>query len=587
VPALLVLLAVVGVYSLLLDDRVDGQRFAVDGLSALGYVANWHFISSGQAYIDQFLQTTVSPLRHMWSLAIEEQFYLVWPLVVIAVAKLSGSRGAPEVRKRQFRRALIALCAVLGVLSFLRMLQIYTPTDINRVYYGTDSRAFIILIGAALAAITWGAPVVARRWRPPLVAVGGVAVVGLFVAVLSLDAESSWLYEGGYGLIALAMVLVLFAAAQPGRNPIARVLEVKPLVGLGLISYGVYLWHWPISLWLDEDGTGLDGIALFALRAAATLAVSIASYKLLEMPIRTGRLRISRGRPLLGPAVVVVAVATLLLVPALAFPTSREVPRVAPPASAVTQTEAGYEGTLRCDGGPTLPPLDRDLLIQVQGNSLAGEIRPCLAGIVGGPQGVEWETTDQPDEQLCKWYDEMAELARETRPDAALFFAFVAPEEFCGDWKAPLDELVKTWTDLGAHVYLVPSPWFIFGTGAEADVGWVPGAEWRHYTDLAAGDPDNITVLDAGRFIRTDKGEYVWRMPCLPGGEPGCDQDGTVGVRYIDGLHFCTDPDFAGHGCIGEHYQAGQRRGAASLAVDLVPSLQQLAAQPSTTGRQP
>ncbi len=104
--------------------------------------------------------------------------------------------------------------------------------------------------------------------------------------------------------------------------------------------------------------------------------------------------------------------------------------------------------------------------------------------------------------------------------------------------------------------------------------------------DLATGDPENITVLDAGKFVRTDKGEYVWRMPCLPGGEPGCDADGTVGVRYIDGLHFCTDPDFAGHGCIGEQHQAGQRRAAASLAVDLVPSLQQLAARPSSTGRQ-
>ena len=587
VPALLLLLLAVGIYSLVIDDRVDGQRFAVDGLASLGYVANWHFISSGQSYIDQFLQGAVSPLRHMWSLAIEEQFYLLWPLIVIGVAKLtggSGARGGRASRQRtQFRRALITLCTVLGLLSFVRMVMLFSPGgDINRVYYGTDGRAFIILIGAVLAALTWGAPVVARRWQGRVVVAGCVAAVGLAVALLSVTAETSWLYEGGYGLVALAMVAVLFAAAQPCANPIARLLELKPLVGLGLISYGVYLWHWPISLWLDEANTGLDGVALFAVRAVATLAVSLASYKLLEMPIRTGRISFRGSGRLVAAAAAVVSVAVLLLVPALAYPSTRTTPTAAPPAADVVSATAGYEAAPRCDGGTPLQPIDpdRELLVQLQGNSIGGEVRVCLAEIME-PAGVRFEKVDPPDWKLCDTIPGVKRQVRETRPDAAILMAFLSFNNRCPEtpWEDQVTELVHFWTANDVHVFLVPTPGFILGTPQEQEMGIDPAIEKAHYESLAADDPEHVTVLDAGSFVRTDTGEYVWRMPCLPEGEPGCSPDGTVGVRYVDGLHFCTDPGFAGHGCIGEEHMAGQRRASAALAVGIVPGLQELVAK--------
>jgi len=582
VPALLLVLTAVGVYTLLMDDRVDAQRFAVDGLSALGYVANWHFIESGQSYIDQFLQGAVSPLRHMWSLAIEEQFYLVWPLIVLGVVKLVPSRGTRVSRRRNaFRRTLITVCVVLGGLSFVRMLTLYSPDgDLNRVYYGTDSRAFIILIGAVLAAITWGAPAVARRWRTLIVLAGAVAAVGVVVAMLTLDVDDPWLYEGGYGLVALGMVAMLFAAAQPGANPIARLLEVRPLVGLGLISYGVYLWHWPISLWADESSTGLDGVALFALRSVLTLGVSLASYWLLEMPIRTGRLRIRRGRPLLTAAAVVVSVAVLLAVPALTFPTVRSIPTAAPAAAEVVGATSGYAAAPRCDGGPPVERIDpdRELLIQLEGNSLAGEIRSCLRDILR-PAGVRFETVNPPDFNLCREVPAITEQVRETKPDAAILLSFAAVDTTCGTWHDPVDRLVEMWIENGVHVFLVPSPPFIVGTPQEQEMGWAPDAEALYYLSLAERDPEHITVLDVGKFLRTDEGEYVWRMPCLPEGEAGCAPDGTVGVRYVDGLHFCTDPEFSGHGCIGEHHKAGQRRAAAAVAVDLIPKLRGIAAR--------
>jgi peptidoglycan/LPS O-acetylase OafA/YrhL len=579
-PALVLVLAVVGLYGLVFPDPVDGRRFAVDGLFSLGYVANWHFVASGQAYIDQFLNQSVSPLRHMWSLAIEEQFYLVWPLLVLGVTKLTGRRitGPSQARERRFRGALLALCAVLGVASFVRMITLYDggSGDLNRVYYGTDSRVFVILIGAVLAVLTFGAPTIARRLRSTAVVAGCIGAIALLVAAASFTAESPWLYEGGYGLVAIVMALVLLAACQPGGNPLSRLLGTRALVGLGLISYGVYLWHWPISLWITADGTGLGEPWLFLARAAVTLAASLASYVLVERPIRTGTLRFGFSRGTLAATGVVAALLVVLIVPVTAFPSVRTAPTTAAKRTEVVGVNASYEGAARCDGGPepTRVDPDRQLLIQLEGNSLAGEIRTCLAKIMQ-PRGVRFEKVDPPDFLLCDVLPDIAEQVQRTRPDAGLLFAFVTYETRCGEpWHRPVDDLVRIWRDAGMHVYLVPSPPFIEGTAQAQEFRTGPQREALHYRALAALDPEHITVLDAGTFVRTDAGEYVWRMPCLADGEPGCGEDGTVGVRYVDGLHFCTDPEFAGRGCVGAEHMGGQRRAAAALAQGLIASLE-------------
>jgi peptidoglycan/LPS O-acetylase OafA/YrhL len=580
VPALLLVLVAVAVYALLVPEQADGQRFGVDGLAALGYVANWRFISSGQSYIDQFLHQGPSPLRHTWSLAIEEQFYLVWPIVVLLVGLVVGrvSRRAPWWRGRRLQRAVLVLCLVLAAVSLARMASLQgAGEDLNRIYYGTDSRAFIILFGAALGALSAGAPVLRGALRRVAVGVGMVAAVALVVAVAWVTATSSWLYEGGYALVAVAMVLVLLAAAQPGSNPLARLLEARPIVGLGLISYGVYLWHWPISLWITGANTGLDDVSLFVTRAFATLAVAILSFFLLEQPIRTGRLRVTRGRSGVVTALVaVVSVACLLLVPALALSTTRTAPQTSAPASEVVDVRAGYAAAPRCDRvDHAAAPVEagRRLTIQLEGNSLAGEIRTCLRRIMA-PRGVRFETYNPPDFLICKELPGIRRQVQRTKPDAGILFAFVAYDGRCGEpWHWPVDELVKIWKQAGMHVYLVPSTPFAPGSPEADNLSEGPRQEAFYYQSLANADPEHVTILDAGAFVRSDTGQYLWRMPCLTGGEAGCAADGTVGVRYVDGLHFCTDPDFAGRGCELPRYQAGERRAAASVGIGLIRSL--------------
>jgi hypothetical protein len=379
------------------------------------------------------------------------------------------------------------------------------------------------------------------------------------------------------------MVVVLVAAAQPRRNPLAAFFEWRPLVGLGLISYGVYLWHWPIGLWITEANTGLDGPALFVARSALTLAAALASYFLVEMPIRRGALRrLGRVRSSVVPLAGVTAIVVLFLVPAKTFPSVATPPAHVKPTAGAAGVTAQYAAAPRCDGGPAPQPVNpsRKLRVQLEGNSIAGEIRTCLGQILEA-RNVRLEGVNPPGFLLCNVIPDIERQVKNpaTHPDAAVLFVLVAFDGRCGEpWHWPVDRLVSIWKKAGTHVYLVPSVPFVPGTKEAESLSPGPELEIEYYRKLAAEDPKHITFVDAGKFIRDTNGNYVWRMPCVPGGEPGCDEQGTVGVRYVDGFHFCTDPDFAAHGCAGAAQQAGERRGAASIASDLVPSLQALSA---------
>ena len=218
--------------------------------------------------------------------------------------------------------------------------------------------------------------------------IGTGCAIALVVVMTSITTESSWLYEGGYGLLALLMVVVLLGAAQPGVNPMARLFETRPLVGLGLISYGVYLWHWPISLWITADNTGLDGFALFAVRSVVTLAASLASYYLVEMPIRRGhwprlphlprqpRRRADRDRRRAGGVAGV---------PGTRVPVGRRPARGGERAPG--REPGGHRGirrraALRRWTGAHAAQAQPQLTVQLIGNSIAGEIKDCLGTIL-------------------------------------------------------------------------------------------------------------------------------------------------------------------------------------------------------------
>jgi hypothetical protein len=279
----------------------------------------------------------------------------------------------------------------------------------------------------------------------------------------------------------------------------------------------------------------------------------------------------------------VTALLVVLLVPALAFPSTPTAPTAPAPIGAGAVT-LQYATAPRCDGGPLPAPINRHrrLTVQLEGNSIAGEIRTCL-GTVLRARGATLEGVNPPGFLLCHEIPAIRDQVRATRPDAAILFAFVAYDPRCGQpWHWPVDELVATWKAAGTHVYLVPSVPFVQGTKEQQQLSVGPAEEALYYQQLADQDPAHVTLLDAGLFLRGVDGQYAWRMPCVAA-EPGCD-GGTVGVRYVDGFHFCTDPSFSAHGCVGVENQAGERRAAAAVATGLLPSLQVATAIRSSPG---
>ena len=281
-PALFVLLAGVALLLVLFATEGERARARGDALSTVGYVANWHRVFSDLGYWDIF--GTPSPLDHMWSLAIEEQFYVLWPVVVLFVLG------------RYSTRALGWVVAVGAAVSFGLLALYYSPTDTNRAYYGTDSRLGPTLLGAGLALLMAGR---ARRSAPPRPAVELAAVAALAVMTVSLfgvDGQASWYYRGGLVLFAAAATLVIAVVTGGPPGLVAKGLSVRPLAALGVISYGVYLWHWPLIVYLSPARVGVGGWRLAVVRIGATLAIAIASYVLIERPIRRGAFRAPRLR---------------------------------------------------------------------------------------------------------------------------------------------------------------------------------------------------------------------------------------------------------------------------------------------------
>ncbi|MDE3133827.1 MAG: acyltransferase, partial [Acidobacteriota bacterium] len=265
--------------------RDDLGRTRADALSALVYLTNWHEVIASHSYFNQFGRPSL--LQHLWSLAVEEQFYLFWPLLLIA--------GLRWLRPR----TIVALIAVFAAGSCALMWILYSPGgDPSRLYYGTDTRAFTLLIGALLAftvplgrSAPWLARAALRRWPggPAVVdAIGVAALVGVLVLFARVQDFDPWLYQGGFLLMAVAGAVLVAAVAQPGAL-LGRALGWGPLRWIGARSYGIYLWHWPI-MELTRPGVDvpLHGAPLIVLQAAATTAAAALSYRYVEMPVRTG-----------------------------------------------------------------------------------------------------------------------------------------------------------------------------------------------------------------------------------------------------------------------------------------------------------
>jgi peptidoglycan/LPS O-acetylase OafA/YrhL len=374
-----------------------------DVMGALGYVANWRFVLDHSTY--QAGYQAPSPLLHYWSLAIEEQLYLVLPLLVFVVA-----------RRGHARRRLGVVVSVLMVVSALATLAVGAGHDPNRVYFGTDTRMFELLAGVLLAVIV-GFPTAAVAWSPRrhravsvLGAVGLLATVGLWVTVAEGD---RWVYRGGlWGVAVLSAGTIVAATRGVGA---VGVLRWKPLVGLGRISYGVYVYHWPLFLLFDGQSTGLAGIRLIAVRLTVTALVAGVSYRCLELPFRQGRWRLSGLRlaciPAIGAALLVVAVvvasqassravaavskSTFVLSTPGSSPETQALAQKAPPPAGALPAGALPAGALPAASNPVAAP--RTVLFL--GDSLVFQAFPTLAARLHA-QGIEAKAIGGPGQSL-------------------------------------------------------------------------------------------------------------------------------------------------------------------------------------------
>ncbi len=268
-PALIVAILVIAIVeNILLDDALLRSSRRDELMAALFYVANWFFVVTDSSYFT--LYTDASPVRHTWSLAIEEQFYIGFPLLM--AFGLAANR----------RRWLRAFFAIGTVASIATMAVLYDPASASRAYYGTDSRIFQMLIGVLLA---WAMHVRADRAVFTMLGRATPALLATLGAMFVFISDQSAVYYYG-GAVAVAVVTAGLIVALETESPTKQLLASKPMTAIGLISYGVYLWHWPIILWL-RNNAGLEStLVVLAATIAATAAAAFISYQLVERPIR-------------------------------------------------------------------------------------------------------------------------------------------------------------------------------------------------------------------------------------------------------------------------------------------------------------
>ncbi len=309
-PALIVFLGLIVVYAAYVAEPDTLSTLRGDAFSTMAYVANWRFIFSDQSYFVHF--GPPSPLLHTWSLAVEEQFYLVWPALALWSLRRWGRRGVG-----------VAAALIAGGSALVTVVLADGGASVNRLYFGTDTRAQEVMIGALLAVVL---PTL-HRWhrarpRPTgvpssvMAASGLLGAAGLVWAAHSVDGQGGFLYHGGFAAIALCTVAVILVVVELPRSVLGRLLGMRGLGYIGLISYGLYLYHYPLFLIIDGQRTGQSGIALLALRLGATAAMAIVSYHLIELPVRNRR-RFSRRSVGLAGVLGAAALAFALVVATL------------------------------------------------------------------------------------------------------------------------------------------------------------------------------------------------------------------------------------------------------------------------------
>ena len=280
-PALVLMLATMIVWGAFFAPMTSRDDLRGDITGTLMYIANWHFIATS-SYFNA--RGEPSPLLHMWSLALEEQFYVLWPVTLFLVALL--------VRRARIRLTVVGGLATAAVLvSAWRLLSLWTGAG-DRAYMGTDSRMFEPLLGALLAVILVRHPHLgsSRTWNSALVLAGASIMVGGMLTLGSTDGPSRLYPRGGALVFALGTAALIWGVATRS-SPVSTTLALPPVAYLGRISYGIYIWHWPLIVWAALGWInlgGISGLERSVVLAAATVAIASLSYHAVEKPIRYG-----------------------------------------------------------------------------------------------------------------------------------------------------------------------------------------------------------------------------------------------------------------------------------------------------------
>jgi peptidoglycan/LPS O-acetylase OafA/YrhL len=283
-PALFVMLAIVTAWVTLFGPAQPDQ-FREGVISAIFYVNNWQQILADVSYFARF--EAEGPLDHLWSLSVEEQFYILWPFLLLGGVKLVRERPLPSgVRPR------LALLTIAGAIaSSILMAILYEPSfDPSRLYFGTDTRAGGLLFGAALAMV-WPSRKLSRRIAPQarntldLLGVAGLLIIAFMI--WRNGELSPFLYRGGFVLLSLATVMVLMPLTHPACR-LGVFLGMRPLRWVGVRSYGIYLWQTPVIVLTTPQGAHEDDLVRSLLQVAAIFGISALSWRFIEEPIRHG-----------------------------------------------------------------------------------------------------------------------------------------------------------------------------------------------------------------------------------------------------------------------------------------------------------
>ncbi|HKI40917.1 MAG TPA: acyltransferase family protein [Mycobacterium sp.] len=373
-PALmLMVLTVAAARGLLPDQALTGLRN--DAIAAFLWVANWRFVVQKTDYFTQ--GAPPSPLQHTWSLGVEEQYYFVWPVLLIGVTLLLAARARRHLGLATVggvRLAMFVIAAVGALASAAVAIALASDTTRDRIYFGTDTRVQALLTGSAAAALLvrdWpslnrGWCLIGSRWGRRVARVLPLAGMAGLAAATHYATGSAREFRHGLLIgVAIAAVLVVAPVALEQRGAVARLLAWRPLVWLGTISYGVYLWHWPVFLALNGERTGWAGLPLFAARCGATVAAAGVSWWLIEQPIRRWRPARVPLLPLAAATVASAAAVTLLVVPVGTGPGLRE-PGLPPGVSAVAAVSPSPPGGSR----PAPRDPNRPFTVSVFGDSI-------------------------------------------------------------------------------------------------------------------------------------------------------------------------------------------------------------------------